>query len=71
MQGLTEFSPGALVLLKVCPHGQPGLVTGHARGKVIVRWEDLDLIGRHAPAVLLPVGRASDQPASPNPAPFE
>jgi hypothetical protein len=42
-----EFGIGAHVHLKVCPHGQLGVVTGESRGRVIVEWRDLGIVGRH------------------------
>ena len=48
-----EFPPGALVLLDICPHGQPGRVTGFSRGKIIVEWADIGITGKHQPERLI------------------
>jgi len=40
-----QFQSGAVVALRCCPHF-PGVVTGHSRGKVLVRFDDLDSIER-------------------------
>ena len=41
------------VLLKSCPHGEPGTVIGFDAGKVRVCFRDLELTGRHSPDRLL------------------
>ena len=38
---------GARVLLKVCPHGEPGCVVRMERNRAVVFWNDLDFQGRH------------------------
>lgn len=40
-----QFQPGDSVALACCPQF-PGVVTGHARGRVLVRFDDLDSIER-------------------------
>jgi hypothetical protein len=47
------FPPGTLVLLRACPHGQPGRVVGTSRGKVEVHWEDMGVTSRHKPEALM------------------
>lgn len=46
---------GTGVLLRNAPHGTPGIVSGFSRGRVLVRWADLDLTTKHDPRALLPV----------------
>ncbi len=49
------FPVGAGVHLKFSPaSGEPGIVTGHAGGKVIVRWPDWNREGRYFACSLLP-----------------
>ena len=47
---------GARVRLQLCPHGEPGVVVDQKRGKVIVEWRDLGLVGKHAEESLMVVG---------------
>jgi len=46
---------GACVRLRNCNFGQAGIVLRHERGKAIVRWPDLDFVGRHSSASLVEV----------------
>lgn len=66
-QCVDEFPPGSRVLLRVCPHGEAGLVTGHSRGKILVRWEDLHISARHAPESIVHVAVNSLNVASRQP----
>ncbi|MGB8481734.1 MAG: hypothetical protein WCE63_23270 [Acidobacteriaceae bacterium] len=51
---LQKFFPlHSRVLLKSCPHGEPGTVIGFDRGKILACFRDLDLTGRHTPDRLL------------------
>lgn len=51
---LQKFFPlHSRVLLKSCPHGAPGRVIGHSRGKVVVFFADLNLTGAHSPESLI------------------
>jgi hypothetical protein len=43
---------GARVLLRTCPHGEAGTVTGFRRGRILVNWTDLDIAGTHRPEQL-------------------
>jgi hypothetical protein len=63
---IEQFPTHSRVLLECCRHGQPGFVTGHARGKVIVEWRDLGIVGRHSPDRLrLAVPEAAQRDARP------
>lgn len=55
MHDLDSFPLDSHVLLKACPHGQPGRVTGISRGKIVVRWEDLQIVGKFQSESLIPV----------------
>ncbi len=51
---LQKFFPlHSRVLLKSCPHGEPGTVIGFDRGKILACFRDLELTGRHTPDRLL------------------
>ena len=39
--------PGTRVRLRACPHGEPGIVRGIQRGRVLVEWQDLGIESRH------------------------
>ena len=41
------------MLLRYCPYGEQGTVTGHSRGRAVVDWRDLDFTGKHPPGSLL------------------
>ena len=41
------FERGARVLLRSCRHGEPGIVRGELRGRILVEWRDLGIEGRH------------------------
>jgi hypothetical protein len=56
---IVEIPLGSRVHLKVCPFGQPGIVTGHSRGKLIVEWLDLGLTTRHVAARLMQVNQGA------------
>jgi hypothetical protein len=43
------FAVGAKVRLLTCPHARPGMVRGTRRNKVLVRWSDLNFVGKHRP----------------------
>jgi hypothetical protein len=60
----TPFPVGAAVVLRSCPDATPGTVMGTRRGKIRVRWEDLNLTTMHRHAALVPVadGMAVDGP---------
>ena len=49
----TCFPLHAKVLLKSCPHGEPGTVIGFDRCKVLVCFADLSMTGRHSPERLV------------------
>lgn len=49
------FPRHSRVLLKSCPHGQPGEVQGYSRGRVTVSFRDLSLSGNFSPDRLLSV----------------
>lgn len=55
MRDLDLFPLGSRVLLRVCQHGEPGLVVSHARGKLVVEWPDLQFTARFPPESLVPV----------------
>lgn len=42
----TPFAVGSLVVLRACPAAPPGVVQGQHRKRVIVRWNDLNYVGR-------------------------
>jgi hypothetical protein len=44
---------GTKVVLKVCPHGQPGTIIRHERNRAVVLWHDLDYLARHQPGSLM------------------
>ena len=44
---------GTRVRLLLCPFGQPGVVLGQNRGKIVVEWTDLEFTGRHRPEDLV------------------
>ncbi len=46
------FSTGSLVALKNCP-GPTGIVLGVKRGRIAVRWDDVDYVGRHKASSLV------------------
>jgi len=46
------FPPGSLVALRNCP-GPSGVVRGVRWGKVLVKWTDLNVVGRHNPRALV------------------
>jgi hypothetical protein len=56
------MTPGTRVLLRTCPHGEPGIVRGTDRGRVVVEWTDLGIARRHRPEALqsVPIGTRSD-----------
>jgi hypothetical protein len=41
-----QFPTGSLVYTRSAPHGQPGIVQGHSRGRVEVRFPSLGYAGR-------------------------
>jgi hypothetical protein len=45
--------PGDRVYLRNCPVGQPGSVLREERGRIVVNWSDLGLIGRHRAETLI------------------
>lgn len=50
------FTTGALVLLRCCPHGEPGRVLGVKRGRILVSWPEPEhYLGRHSPESLVQV----------------
>jgi hypothetical protein len=51
------FPVGSRVLLRSTPVGAPGTVTGTQRGRIHVRWADLDFVGKHRPSTLIVVGQ--------------
>ena len=55
------FAIGTQVLLKCCPHTQPGVVQGMRRGKVQVWWSDVGILGRHRPSALMLVEAISNE----------
>jgi hypothetical protein len=44
---------GTRVLLKHCPHGQPGTVVRIERNRAVVLWADLDYLARHSQETLM------------------
>jgi hypothetical protein len=52
---------GARVLLKTCPHGEPGTVVRIERSRAVVLWHDLDYLARHQPASLVEVAAQSPE----------
>jgi len=48
-----SFAVGDKVRLKTCRHGEPGTVLRIERRKLVIRWPDLDFIGRHVPESLV------------------
>lgn len=44
---------GDLVRLRYAPFGKPGKVLEISRGRLLVRWDDLDLTTRHAEGSLI------------------
>jgi len=47
------FAPGAKVFLKSCAVGIPGVVIGHARGRVHVNWPGWHFVGKYKPDRLM------------------
>lgn len=47
------FVPGVHVFLRSCFHGEPGIVRGLSRGRVMVDWPDLGVTGLHRPERLV------------------
>lgn len=47
------FVPGVQVFLRSCFHGEPGIVRGFSRGRVLVDWSDLGIAGVHRPERLV------------------
>jgi hypothetical protein len=45
------FPVGSRVVMKSCP-SEPGIVKGQSRGRILVRWDDLDYLGKHNPESL-------------------
>ena len=54
------FPNGSRVVLKCCPSSHPGVVTGFQRGKILVRWPDLNFLGKHKPGALTWAGQAKE-----------
>jgi len=52
---------GAKVLLKDCPHGEPGCVVRIERNRAVVLWHDLDFQGRHRQDSLVEVSNGDTQ----------
>ncbi len=57
------FPKGSRVRLKAARDGAPGLVVGHERRRVVVRWASLDYVGRHNAATLEMVETLMEEPA--------
>jgi hypothetical protein len=53
---------GAKVVLKVCPHGQPGTVVRIERNRAVVLWHDLDYLARHQPESLMEAKTDAESP---------
>jgi hypothetical protein len=51
---MSNLAVGARVRLRYAPVGDWGIVTSIERGKVQVRWNDLQLTTRHSLEALLP-----------------
>jgi hypothetical protein len=47
------FRMGTKVLMKCMPSGMPGIVQGVHRHRVLVRWGDLNFVGKHKPDSLV------------------
>jgi hypothetical protein len=60
-----QFEIGAKVVLKVCPHGQPGTVVRIERSRAVVLWHDLDYLARHQPESLMEAKNAVESPVKP------
>ena len=56
---------GTPVLLKHCPHGQPGTVVRMERNRTTVLWHDLDYLARHRPESLMEAPNAAESPENP------
>ena len=54
MTGSKVSAIGTLVRLRLCPYGAPGIVTGGARGRVLVDCKDLGITRKHAPVSVMP-----------------
>jgi hypothetical protein len=50
---MSTLEIGTKVLLKVCPHGQPGTVIRIERSRAVVFWHDLNYLARHQPESLM------------------
>jgi hypothetical protein len=50
---MSNLMVGDRVLLRYAPYGSSGMVTALTHGKAQVRWGDLELTTRHAPASLV------------------
>lgn len=59
--------PGARVHLRACPHGEPGIVRGVQRGRVLVDWRDLGIEGRHLAERLELIGEVPETSSSETP----
>ena len=49
------ITTGTQVLLRNCPHGEPGQVVGTSHGRVLVEWSDLGLTARHKAESLIAI----------------
>ena len=56
---------GTPVLLKHCPHGQPGTVVRMERNRTTVLWHDLDYLAKHRPESLMEAKNADGSPEKP------
>jgi hypothetical protein len=54
-----QFEIGTKVVLRVCPHGQPGTILRIERRRVVVLWPDLDYLARHQPESLMEAKNAA------------
>jgi hypothetical protein len=53
---------GTPVLLKHCPHGQPGTVVRMERNRTTVLWHDLDYLAKHRPESLMEAENGAGSP---------
>jgi hypothetical protein len=57
---------GDLVRLRYAPFGKPGKVLEICRGRLVVRWDDLDLTTRHAEGSLIAAPGSNNGICPPN-----
>lgn len=53
MTAQPQFEIGCKVHLRVAPHGEPGIVQGHSRGRIEVDFPSLGYAGRFKPESLV------------------